>query len=267
MLRRIEHINAETAEQLLSVLPQDFITAFTLFALLDWCAVDGAWVQIDEKEQVAALVVQKDRTKVYVTAAKNADFEELALFLRCFGNTVLHCAPEYSARLGITPVSRHSFMALSELPAPGKEAVSVTDTNELRPVFDLLIQSARMAAGDSTQFQKHSETAFCEWLSRTSRGMLGGYTAVKAVYGAENELLSVAIADTLGQYVYIRDVATDRSHRKMGYGSDCVRGLCADLKQADNQIFLLCDDLETERFYQKSGFQKQGSVELGIVEL
>ena len=47
MLRRIENINAQTAEQLLGVLPQSLMTAFTLFALLDWCAVDGAWVQSD----------------------------------------------------------------------------------------------------------------------------------------------------------------------------------------------------------------------------
>lgn len=267
MLRRIENINAQTAEQLLSVLPQDFITAFTLFALLDWCAVDGAWVQSDEKEQVTALVVQKDQTKAYVSAGENADFEELALFLRHLGGLVIYCAPEFTARLGVTPFSRHSFMVLSETPEPGKKAVSVIDTNDLRPVFDLLIQSARAAAGDSIQFQKHSERAFQEWLSRTSRGMLGGYTAVKAVYAAKNALLSAAVADTLGKFVYIRDVATDRDYRKMGYGSDCVRGLCADLKQADNQIFLLCDDLKTERFYQKTGFVRQGSVELGIVEL
>lgn len=267
MLRQIENINAQTAEQLLSVLPQDFLTAFTLFALLDWCAVDGAWVQSDEKEQVTALVVQKDQTKAYVSAGENADFEELALFLRHLGGLVIYCAPEFTARLGVTPFSRHSFMVLSETPEPGKKAVSVIDTNDLRPVFDLLIQSARAAAGDSMQFQKHSERAFQEWLSRTSRGMLGGYTAVKAVYAAKNALLSAAVADTLGKFVYIRDVATDRDYRKMGYGSDCVRGLCADLKQADNQIFLLCDDLKTERFYQKTGFVRQGSVELGIVEL
>lgn len=267
MLRRIENINAQTAEQLLSVLPQDFITAFTLFALLDWCAVDGAWVQSDEKEQVTALVVQKDQTKAYVSVGENADFEELALFLRHLGGLVIYCAPEFTARLGVTPFSRHSFMVLSETPEPGKKAVSVIDTNDLRPVFDLLIQSARAAAGDSIQFQKHSERAFQEWLSRTSRGMLGGYTAVKAVYAAKNALLSAAVADTLGKFVYIRDVATDRDYRKMGYGSDCVRGLCTDLKQADNQIFLLCDDLKTERFYQKTGFVRQGSVELGIVEL
>ncbi len=267
MLRRIENINAQTAEQLLSVLPQDFLTAFTLFALLDWCAVDGAWVQSDEKEQITALVVQKDQTKAYVSVGENADFEELALFLRHLGGLVIYCAPEFTARLGVTPFSRHSFMVLSETPEPGKKAVSVIDTNDLRPVFDLLIQSARAAAGDSIQFQKHSERAFQEWLSRTSRGMLGGYTAVKAVYAAKNALLSAAVADTLGKFVYIRDVATDRDYRKMGYGSDCVRGLCADLKQADNQIFLLCDDLKTERFYQKTGFVRQGSVELGIVEL
>lgn len=228
MLRRIENINAQTAEQLLGVLPQSLMTAFTLFALLDWCAVDGAWVQSDEQEQVTALVVQKDQTKAYVSVGENADFEELALFLRHLGGLVIHCVPDYTARLGVTPFSRHSFMVLSETPEPGKAAVSVTDTNALRPVFDLLTQSARAAAGDSAQFRKYSERAFQEWLSRTSRGMLGGYTAVKAVYAAENSLLSAAIADTLGQYVYIRDVATDRDYRKMGYGSDCVRGLCAD---------------------------------------
>ena len=163
MLRRIENINAQTAEQLLGVLPQSLMTAFTLFALLDWCAVDGAWVQSDEQEQVTALVVQKDQTKAYVSVGENADFEELALFLRHLGGLVIHCVPDYTARLGVTPFSRHSFMVLSETPEPGKAAVSVTDTNALRPVFDLLTQSARAAAGDSAQFRKYSERAFQEW--------------------------------------------------------------------------------------------------------
>ena len=68
-------------------------------------------------------------------------------------------------------------------------------------------------------------------------------------------------------YVYIRDVVTDKDYRQMGYGTDCVRGLCADLKTDTNRIFLLCGDLKTERFYQKSGFVRKGYIQQGIVEL
>ncbi len=267
MLKIIENLSADTAKQLFSVLPDTLCTAFTLFSLLDVHRVDGAWVQT-EGDSVTALVVSEGQTKAYVTAAENADFEELQYFLRTLGGVVVHCVPEQAEKLGITPFSKKSLMELGTLPDGVKQARTVNDN--LRPIYDLLVQAASSAVGtarSTADFQKLNDRAYKEWLSKTSRGIFGGYTVVKAVYVGENSLLAAGVADILGNYVYIRDVVTDKDYRQMGYGSDCVRGLCADLKTDANRIFLLCGDLKTERFYQKSGFVRQGYIQQGIVEL
>ncbi len=264
MLNLIENLSADTARQLYEVLPQDYVTAYMLFALLDSFAVDGAWVQT-ENEKVTALVIEKGQTKAFVAASKDADFEELRYFLRALGGVVIHAAPEYMRALGVTPFSRHGLMALHELPETGREAKTVTE--DLRPVYQLLTQNAREAAGDTMQYRKYAQKAYKEWLSAQSRGIFGGYTVVKAVFAEQNSLLSAAIADILGDFIYIRDVVTDADYRKMGYGRDCVLGLCKELKTEKNHIFLLSGDLKTENFYKKCGFQREAAIELGIIEL
>lgn len=264
MLKIIENLSADTAKQLAAVLPQDFNTVFTLFSLLDVHRVYGAWVQT-VGDKVTALVVSEGGVKAYVAAAEDADFEELRYFLPTLGGVVLHCAPEQTEKLGIEPFAKQSILVLETLPDGGKQTKTVTDN--LRPIYDLLVQNAAVAAGNNADFQKFSDRAYKEWLSKTSRGIFGGYTVVKAVYAGENALLAASTADILGAYVYIRDVVTDKDYRRMGYGSDCVRGLCADLKTDNNRIFLLCGDLKTERFYEKSGFVRTGYIQQGIVEL
>lgn len=264
MLKVIENLSADTATQLSAVLPDTLCNAFVLFSLLDVHLVDGAWVQT-VGEDVTALVVSEGRVKAYVAAAANADFEELQYFLRTLGGVVLHCAPEQAESLGITPFAKKSLLELNTLPEGGKQARTVNDN--LRPIYDLLVQEAVSATGNTADFHKYSDRAFKEWLSKTSRGIFGGYTVVKAVYAGENALLAAGVADILSGYVYIRDVVTDKDYRQMGYGSDCVRSLCADLKTDNNRIFLLCGDLKTEHFYQKCGFERKGYIQQGIVEL
>lgn len=267
MLKIIENLSADTAKQLFGVLPDTLPVAFALFSLLDVHRVDGAWVQTIG-ERVTALVVSEEQTKAYVAAADDADFEELRLFLRTLGGVVVHCAPNQTERLGVTSFSQKSIMQLEHLKDGGKQAKTVNDN--LRPIYDLLVQEAASAVGTASgtaDFQKLNDRAYKEWISKTARGIFNGYTVVKAVYVGENALLAAGVADVLGNYVYIRDVVTDKEYRRMGYGSDCVRGLCADLKTADNRIFLLCGDLRAERFYQKSGFERKGYIQQGIVEL
>ena len=264
MLNLIENLSKDTAKQLYDVLPHDYVTAYMLFGLLDSFSVGGAWVQTIGDE-VTALVISKEQTKAYVAANDDADFQELRLFLKTLGGVVIHAAPEYTKRLGFTPFSRHGLMGLHTLYPAKNKAVTVTD--DLKPIYALLTQNARKATGDTAQFRKYAEKAYKEWLSAQTRGIFAGYTVVKAVYAQKNSLLSVAIADILGDFVYIRDVVTDADYRQMGYGRDCVLSLCEELKTENNKIFLLSNDLKTENFYKKCGFYREAAIELGIMEL
>lgn len=267
MLKLIENINAETAKTLADVLPRDLPTSYVLFSLLDWYSVNGAWVQ-DVDGEMTALIVEKENTKLYVTANEKADYLEIAEFIKLLGGLVVHSSAAITKRLGVTAFSKITLMTLNTVPNANKNVVTLTDN--LRLVFDLVTSGCNDIIKQGIKdrdLKKYNDRAFKEWLSKTSRGILNGYTSVKAVKEAENSILSVAIADTLGDRIYIRDVATDPGFRKMGYASDCVSSLCAELKTESNEIFLACDDIKTENFYKKLGFERKDYIELGIVEL
>ncbi len=115
--------------------------------------------------------------------------------------------------------------------------------------------------------KKFTDRAYKEWLSRTTRGIFSGYTSVRAIKVGDNSVLSVAIADRLGKNIFIRDVATDAEFRKMGYASDCISGLCRGFKKDGERVLLACNDLKTEKFYNKIGFEREAYIDLGIIEL
>lgn len=263
MLNLIEHISAQTVRQLYAVLPQDYVTAYTLFALLDSFAVNGAWVQTED-DVVTAVVLVKEQGQAFVAASEAADFEELRYFLRALGGVMLHAAPETMRSIGATPTSSHGLLVLKTLPELCREVITVTE--DLEPIYRLLTQSAKQEESDSAPNTLDAQNVYREWLSTQSRGIFGGYTVVKAVFSEENNLRSTAIADLLGDFVYIRDVATDANFRNRGYGRDCVVGLCKALKTEQNTVFLLSSEKKTEHFYQKCGFQKEATIELGFLE-
>ena len=43
----------------------------------------------------------------------------------------------------------------------------------------------------------------------------------------------------------------------MGYASDCISGLCRDFKRDGERVLLACNDLKTEKLYNKIGFERE----------
>lgn len=267
MIKLIENLSKNTAEDLTKFFPDDTAAAFTLFSLLDFTSVDGAWLQT-QGEDITALVVEKESSKVYVCARDTADFYELSDFITRLGGVVVHCCSGITERLGVTAFSKISVMALKDELTRGRESVEINDG--LRPVFDLLMQSKTEIltnAVEKKDLKKYTDRAYKEWLSRTTRGIFSGYTSVRAIKVGENSILSVAIADRLGKSIFIRDVATDSEFRRMGYASDCISGLCRDFKRDGEKVLLACNDLKTEKLYNKIGFEREIYMDLGIIEL
>lgn len=267
MIKLIENLSKTTANSLLDFFSQSAENIFILSSLLDFTNVDGAWLQTQE-DCVTALVVEKEKSKVYVCAKENSDFYELADFISRLGGTVVHCPSYITQKLGVTAFSKISVMELKNEIKSGKESLEINDG--FRPIFDLLIQSKQDALAntvDKKELKKYTDRAYKEWLSRTTRGVFGGFTSVRAVKAGEKSVLSVAIADKIGDNIFIRDVATDKDFRKMGYASDCIGGICRDFRQDGERVFLACNDLKTERFYEKLGFEREKYIDLGIVEL
>lgn len=269
MLKIIENLSEKTAEQLYDFFREKLSGLYVVFSLLDWTGVDGVWVQSIDDE-VTALVIQREMSKVFVTATENADFYELGDFISRLGGMVIHCSADISEKIGMTAFSKISLMSAENEIDSKRNSVEINDN--LRPVFDLLTQSRQDIIKQKTVFttrsvKKFTDRAYNEWLSRTSRGIFNGYTSVRAVKQGENSILSVAVADKLKTSVYIRDVATDSGFRQMGYATDCISGLCKDFKEQGDLVFLACNDMKTENFYKKLGFETKEYLDLGIIEI
>ena len=217
MLKLIENLGAQTASQLSPFIPDTLSGRYVLFSMLDFTGVDGAWVQTIDDE-VTALVVQKEMSKVFVTATDEADFYELGDFISRLGGMVVHCPDSISEKIGMTAYSKLTLMRLEGEIPEGRASVELNDN--LRPVFELLIQSKKKP-----------------------------------------------LITRLGSTVYLRDVATDSDFRRMGYASDCISGICKDFCKNGEEIFLACNDLQSENFYRKIGFVRKEYMDVGIFEI
>lgn len=269
MIKLIENLDGKTALRLADFFGESVEGMFVLMSMLDYTSVDGAWVQTEDGE-VTALAVQKEMSKVFLTAKESADFYELGDFVSRLGAMVIHCESSVAAKISMTSFSKISLMVLNRNIDSGRNSVEINDG--LRPVFDLLTKSRQdivrgVNPGKQRDFKKISEQAYKQWLSVTARGIFNGFTVVRAVRAGENSILSAAVADRLGSIIYIRDVATDRSFRKMGYATDCISGICRDFKKDGDTVFLACNDLAAENFYKKIGFERKAYMDLGLIEL
>ena len=269
MLKLIENLSDKTASQMQPFFSDTLSGCYVLFSLLDYTGVDGAWVQTID-DGVTALVVQKEMSKVFVTATDEAEFYELGDFISRLGGMVVYCSDSISEKIGMTAFSKLTLMRLEGEIPEGRASVELNDN--LRPVFELLIQSRKKAIVTQDkkayrEIRKYTDRAYNEWLSKTARGIFNGFTSVRAVKVGENSVLSVAVADRLGKTVYLRDVATDGDFRRMGYATDCISGICKDFRKDGEEIFLACNDLQSENFYRKIGFVRKEYMDAGIFEV
>ncbi len=267
MLKGIDNLSPDTAKSLSDFFGSRPSDRFALFSLLDFQAVDGAWVQTEGNE-VTALIVQKEMSKVYVTANGNADLYGMADFIRQLGGMVVHCPSELTSRLGVTAFSKLSLMELSG--GCGRTEKTADISRDPRKAFELTAQKRLNALKYSLSekdLKKYGEKAYREWLKRIKRGVDGGFTSVTAVKAGENSVLCAAVSDRLNETVLLREIAEDADFGKTGYFSDCVKAICGELSGKGEKILVACGDIKTENFYKKIGFERKDYLDLGIVEL
>lgn len=267
MLKVIDNLSGKTAQKLLRFFGDSITGAYALFAALDFSIVDGMWVQM-QGDDITALIVKREMSRVYVSANDESDYYELADFIAGLGGMVVHCPAQITARIGVTAFSKLTLMSLEAETEDGRSAYKVN--GNLRPAFELLTQSKQAILKDGIEkkdLKKLTDRAYREWLDKTERGIKNGFTDVLAVNAGENSVLAVAVADKLGDFSFIREIATDADFGKMGYATDCVKGICSYLIKDNKTVFIVCDDIKTENFYKKIGFERKDYLELGIVEI
>lgn len=261
MIKLLETPSVQTAKKLLSALSDSVHTVYTLLPLLDISGLEGVWIQTDEASRPIAVLVKPNCSFLRIAAEENADFPELRAFTDTFNKVFVQASPAVFRNLGITVQAQHRLMALEAEAAPTRTAAYIYD--DFRPLYDLVVRT--LPTSPDSLPENVQEKLYKEWLSRTARGVFGGFTRVAAAYTEDNDLAATAFADILEDFAYLREVACVSAYRKQGYASSCVRTLCTDLrKDGIHHIFLSCD-AENETFYQKSGFQKCADLELGFL--
>lgn len=241
------------------------VSDFVLFELVDFFSVNAAWLQLDG-EEISALIVEKENTKLYITATPNADFCELSEFVKRLPALVVHTEGETAEKIGVSVYSKLTLMSAGALKPSRETAVKIND--DFRPVFDLLVREKNQLAGDfsARRLKKYNDAAYKQWLSKTTPGIFSGMTEIRAVKKGENSILSVAVADIMEDRVFLRDVKTDPDFRRMGYATDCVLSLANEYAQKGKTVYLSCDSIKNERFYRAMGFETAGYISRGIYE-
>lgn len=241
------------------------MSVFVLFELADFFSVNNAWLQLDGDE-VTALIIEKENTKLYITASDKADFCELCEFVKRLPALVVHTENETAEKISVAVYSKLTLMEAGELKSSKEEAVKINDN--FRPIFDLLVREKNQLVKDVSvkKLKKYNDIAYKQWLSKTSPGIFSGTVEIRAVKKGENTVLSAAVADIMYDKVFLRDVKTDPDFRRMGYASDCVLSLAKEYTKKGMSVYLSCDSVKNERFYKGLGFETVGYISRGIYE-
>lgn len=237
MLKRIEFTDINGMKSLSCALGNSPWAQAVGFLFSDTARLSGAWVQETEARKTALALLQKDGS-LYLQADENADFEELNAFFPFAGCVSVRTTEETVQKLGAAYRPYAELYRLQKTPIASGKSVPVTDG--LSSVYDLL------TAG------RGDETDRMEWISRTSRGIFGGFTAVRAIY-ADNSPVSVAVLDYTDDAAFVRDVYTHKAFRKRGLSFACLSDLLSE-NAKERSTTLLCKNSAAKRLYESLGF-------------
>lgn len=237
MLKRIEFTGIKEIKPLTCALGNSPWAQTVGFLFSDTARLSGAWVQEADGHKTALAILQKDGS-LYLQAGENADFEEWNAFFPFAGCRAVRTTEETARKLGAAYSSYAELYRLQKAPTASGKSVSVTDG--LLPVYDLLTAGR----GDGADRM--------EWISRTSRGIFGDFTAVRAIY-ADNSPVSVAVLDYTDDAAFVRDVYTHAAFRKKGLSYACLSDLLSESAE-ERSTTLLCKNSAAKRLYESLGF-------------
>lgn len=175
-----------------------------------------------------------------LSAKENADWEELATFLRMQPWSRLQCSADIAAKLPF-PVEWHSMML--RFVAPKKEFAhdTIAVANDPGKVYDILTRCGLGA-------QKRND-----WMAdlalRWRRGTAQTWMLGEACTGS-------AIAVT-PEYIFIGALGTLPEYRGRGLAGQLVSHICA--QYAGREIWLSCRE-ELQGFYESIGFERVGDM-------
>ena len=170
------------------------------------------WIQENGGNAVTAAVCRA-YDSVVLSAAPEADFEELLQFLRMIGFSTLSCEESVCKRLGLSPTRSGNIVRFERLLRPLRGEAAMPRYPDLREVYSLLTASGFDRLGERN-----------EWIADVSRRMNAGAARWSVIYGGET-LGSEAVLTLADRYasegrraeLFCKDGSIVEFYKKSGF--------------------------------------------------
>lgn len=204
------------------------------------------WIQENGGNAVTAAVCRA-YDSVVLSAAPEADFEELLQFLRMIGFSTLSCEESVCKRLGLLPTRSGNIVRFERLLRPLRGEAAMPRYPDLREVYSLLTASGFDRLGKRN-----------EWIADVSRRMNAGTARWSVIYGGETLAACACALFVVDSAVFLGCVAAREDMRGRGLGSEAVLTLADRYASEGRRAELFCKDGSIVEFYKKSGFAPVG---------
>lgn len=182
------------------------------------------WYSIDANGTINGICSLMDGIFTY-DADENCDKEEIEMF---------------ASIMGAEKITRNGRYIL-RFDNIGKEVTAQDITGEnLKEIFNVIFED-----------EPERDKFFSAWYTDASHKIRHSLIHGKGIF-VDGKCVSVALTSGENEKIaVISSVATLKNHRKHGYGENAVVSLAASLPK---EVFLMTDDDNTARWYQKIGF-------------
>ena len=201
------------------------------------------WLQERNGEVTAALSRQDGVLEL--SAAKNADSEELRQFLCAVDWQSLHCA-DTARYIQEEPTQSGTVFRFVHSDAAGEMPGRLT-TEDARAVYALLAESGFALPG-----------SYGDWLADIALRLRGGTAVLYGVRAGDGLCFTASILFQTENAAFLGSIATQKQARGQGIAAFALTALARQLQAEGKRAELFCAPALSV-FYQKIGFQACGT--------
>lgn len=179
-------------------------------------------------------------------AGENADFTELALFMRTAGYETLLCDAAILKHLGLSESASGPIFYYAQQAQNAAITPQLLEQDALRDAYSLLLLSG------------FTLPPFGDWLADVAARQRTNASAVYGIYADGRLDATMSLLFQTQQAAFLGALATRKESRGHGYGGAMVSFLAESCRTKGQRCALFCRDGGIARFYQKQGFLPQG---------
>lgn len=203
---------------------------------------------LQRSNSTVTAAVSKIDDAMTLCCAEDADFEELATFVRAIGFNTLMCTAGVCDKLNLKPQKTGFIVEFQDQPIPSDfQNIFLSNSFELSDIYDIL---------QHAEFDGLAEKG--PWLADVASRVKKGTATAKIVSEATVPVACAMILFETPVGVLIGAVATVPTFRGKGYAGALVTSLATSAKANNKRVELLCAKSGILDFYKKLGFVNTG---------